>query len=144
VTVRADPEVAAVVLLRDDGAALLQHRDNKPGINHPDMWVPPGGHREPGETMEACARREFLEETGYGLGGIRYLTRFLDAHEGISDPVWVTVFWSAYDGVQQPVCREGQALTFVSRGDAEDLKVPSYLIRVWDQALEARSLEGRR
>ena len=133
-----------MVLLREDGAALLQHRDNKPGINHPDTWVPPGGHREQDEALEACARREFLEETGYGLGELRYLTRFLDAHEGISEPVWVTVFWSAYDGVQQPVCREGQALTFVSRGRAADLKVPSYLIRVWDLALAARNLEVRR
>jgi 8-oxo-dGTP pyrophosphatase MutT (NUDIX family) len=137
--VKEEREVAAIVLLREDGAALLQHRDDKPGINHPDTWVPPGGHREPGETIEACARREFVEETTYRLGDVHFLTRFLDAHEGVADPIWVTVFWSRYDGCQQPVCCEGQALTFVPRAEAAQLKVPSYLIRVWDLALAAAS-----
>jgi 8-oxo-dGTP pyrophosphatase MutT (NUDIX family) len=130
------------VLLRDDGAALLQHRDNKAGINHPDTWVPPGGHCEAGEAMDACARREFFEETGYRLDALHYLTRFLDDHDGIVQPVAVTVFWSRYDGVQQPVCREGQALGFVPRARAAELKVPGYLVRVWDQALEAAARAG--
>ena len=36
-----EPWVAAVFLLRDDGAVLLQHRDDKPDISHPGQWVPP-------------------------------------------------------------------------------------------------------
>ncbi len=129
--------VAAVVLMRPDGAALLQHRDDKPGINHPGMWVPPGGHCEPGEAAEECARREFFEETGYRLDRLQFLTRFLDSHEGVITSSWITVFWAIDDGVQQPVCGEGQALSFVARPSAAMLHVPPYLIDVWDQAIAA-------
>lgn len=137
-------EVAAVVLLRDDGAALLQHRDDKPGINHPDMWTPPGGHRDAGESIEACARREFLEETAYRLDDLHYLMEFVDDHEGVRVPVRLTVFWSRFDGRQQPVCREGQALAFIPRQRAPELKVPGYLVQVWDNALEAAGLSVSR
>ena len=58
--------VAGIVLLREpDGAALLQHRDDKPGLPHANLWVPPGGHCDGDESWDACAAREFLEETGY-------------------------------------------------------------------------------
>jgi 8-oxo-dGTP pyrophosphatase MutT (NUDIX family) len=136
--------VAAVVLMRADGAALLQHRDDKPGINHPGMWVPPGGHGEPDEAAESCARREFLEETGYQLDRLTFLTRFLDNHDGVLEASELTVFWALYDGVQQPVCREGQQLSFVARDRAPGLQMPPYLIGVWDEAIAAmRAAEGR-
>ena len=134
-----DREVAAVVLLRRDGAALLQHRDNKAGINHPDMWVPPGGHRDPGETIEACARREFAEETSYVLDDLNYLTQFFDSHGAVA-AAKLTVFWALYDEVQHLQCREGQALEFVTRSRAAALSMPPYLVRVWDLALEAARL----
>lgn len=137
--------VAAVYLIRDDGAALLQHRDDKPQIPHAGIWVPPGGHSDPGESMEACARREFLEETGYALGDLHYLTEFLDEHPRGFPPLWLTFYWSRYDGLQTPVCHEGQALEFVPRGRAGALRVPQYLVDLWDQALEAASaLQERR
>src|SRR5439155_24976223 len=47
--------VGGVVLLRDDNAALLQLRDNKPGLNAAGLWVFPGGHCEPDESLEAGA-----------------------------------------------------------------------------------------
>ena len=57
--------VAAIFVLREDGAALLQHRDNKLNIRHPMMWGPPGGHVEANETELTCAKRELFEETDY-------------------------------------------------------------------------------
>ena len=57
--------VGAVFLLRKDGAALLQLRDEKPGLRHAGKWVPPGGHAEDWEKIEDCASREFYEETNY-------------------------------------------------------------------------------
>jgi 8-oxo-dGTP pyrophosphatase MutT (NUDIX family) len=134
-------EIAAVVLLRADGAALLQHRDNKPGLPHAGLWVPPGGHCEPGESAEACARREFAEETAYRLGDdLHRLTRFVDDNVEGAPPFRITVFWAWYDGVQQPVCLEGQELAFIERERANALRVPEYLVRVWDAAITAAKL----
>ena len=129
--------VAAIFLLRDDGAALLQHRDDKPDIPHANMWVPPGGRCEDGESFEECARREFLEETGYRVGPLHFVAEFEDDHAQGFPPLHLTVFWSLYDGVQSFVCGEGQALEFVPRERAIELNVPQYLVDLWDAATRA-------
>ena len=43
--------IADVFLFRDDGAALLQLRDNKPDLKNAGMWVPPGGGLEENESL---------------------------------------------------------------------------------------------
>ena len=129
--------VSAVVLLRGDGAALLQLRDDKPGLKHRAMWVPPGGHCEPGESLEDCAQREFYEETRYRLGSFFRLFDFVDDEDASLRPSSVTVFWAVYDGTQAFHCLEGQALEFVQRHDAGAYPIPEYLVKVWDRALEA-------
>jgi glycerol-1-phosphatase len=70
---RVDP-CAGVVARNVDGFVLLVQR-------HDDgMWALPGGHLEPGESWEQCARREFTEETGM----IVHLTGLLGVY---SDPL---------------------------------------------------------
>lgn len=137
------PRVAAVVLLGRDGAALLQHRDEKPGLKHAGKWVPPGGHCEPGETIDGCARREFQEETAYRLDDLHFLLEFVDDEDATSPVSHVTVFWSLYDGVQSFECREGQALAFIDRSQSADYPIPAYLVEVWDRAVEATRSAGR-
>jgi 8-oxo-dGTP diphosphatase len=134
--------VGAVILLREDGAALLQHRDEKSELRHSGMWVPPGGHAEPGELMEACAKRELFEETGYDCTGLYWLTTFDDRQEGWP-PYSLTVFWARYDGVQQLRCSEGQALEFIERSRAAAYPIPAYLVEIWDRALAASKREER-
>lgn len=126
--------VGAVILLRQDGAALLQLRDNKKGLRHAGKWVPPGGHAEPGEAIEICARRELLEETGYHCSDLRWL---IDLEDRVDKwpPYQLTVFWTYYDGVQKIRCHEGQALEFIRREDAYLYDIPAYLIGIWDMAL---------
>ena len=131
-------EVAAVILLRSDGAALLQHRDDKPGLRHANMWTPPGGHRETGESLEHCARREFEEETGYCVTQLIPLGTYLDGLDEVGvTPICVTIFWSRYDGCQRVRCREGQDLQFVPRENTSGRRIPAVLVDFWDRALSA-------
>lgn len=130
--------VAGIILLRDDGAALLQLRDDKPTIQDPGIWVVPGGHIEPGEGALAGASREFLEETCYQCTHPRALAQFSSTSMGYSEEFDLVFFWDRYDGVQKIVCREGQALEFVLRSDAEKLARRDYLTTVWDLALSAQ------
>lgn len=127
------PRVGAVFLLREDGAALLQMRDDKPGLRNAAMLVPPGGHADPGEDIEACARREFAEETEYVCGELRRLCSFVDEVPGWP-PYELTVFWARYDGRQKYACREGQWLEFVRRDDGAAHRTPPYLAELWDRA----------
>jgi len=127
--------VAGIILLRDDGAALLQLRDQKPTIQDPGIWVVPGGHIEMGETVLDGARREFLEETCYRCANPRPVAEFSASDLGYPGDFRLVFFWDTYDGVQKIECREGQDLKFICRGDAETLPRRDYLTRVWDMAV---------
>ena len=134
--------VCGVVLLRQDGAALLQFRDNKPHIEDPGIWVFPGGHIELGETPEAGARREFFEETMYHCGDLRELVRYSSRDLGYNADYPVIFFWALFDGAQEIQCREGQEVRFVPRNSALELPRRSYLVDVWDLALSEHHRSG--
>jgi len=129
--------VVAVFVLREDGAALLQHRDDKPGLRDPGKWVPPGGHLDDGEAVEDCARRELREETAYTAAGLHFLSEHLNPAQGHWPAYTVTIFSTRYDGVQPVRCLEGRALEFIRREDADRYDVPSYLLGAWDAAIAA-------
>jgi len=133
--------VGAVILLRGDGAALLQLRDCKEGLRNAGMWVPPGGHAEPGETIAMCAWREFLEETDYNCSNLNWLTEFEDSVAGWP-PYQLTIFWDSCDGVQETRCNEGQSLEFIRRENANSYNIPIYLLNIWDMALDAARRKG--
>ncbi|WP_157767702.1 MFS transporter [Actinosynnema pretiosum] len=63
-TRRQPPEGVQIILVNSQGAVLLQLRDDKPGIPHPNTWCIPGGHLDPGETPRQAATRELNEEMG--------------------------------------------------------------------------------
>jgi len=65
--VDARPSVfgAAAVIVRDDRVLLVHHTYGE--LN----WEIPGGGADPGESAEAAARREALEETGVIIAGLR-------------------------------------------------------------------------
>lgn len=92
------PMVGIGVLILRDGRVLLGRRRGSHGDG---TWAPPGGHLEFGETVDACARREALEETGLRLTAIRegpwtndvfekeakhYLTAFVIAESAGGEP----------------------------------------------------------
>ena len=58
------PQAAGCVLYAEDtGRWCLQQRSDS--VNDPGLWAAWGGGREPGESLEQCARRELAEESGY-------------------------------------------------------------------------------
>ena len=68
VAIKKLPRVGVGVLIIKNRTVLLGQRKNAHGA---DTWSPPGGHLEFGETLEACAQREVLEETGLQIANLR-------------------------------------------------------------------------
>jgi 8-oxo-dGTP diphosphatase len=58
---------AEILLIRADGALILQLRDDKPTITNPGFVSSFGGHIESGEEPLEAAVREINEETSLGL-----------------------------------------------------------------------------
>ena len=131
-------KIAGIVLLRSDGAALFQLRDDKPGMNAPGQWVFPGGHCRADEACADCARREFQEETGYLCRELEPITELAHTSPETGHQSWQS-FWRAdYDGVCPISCFEGQEMRFIPRSQIEGKPVPPYLIAIWDLALAAK------
>lgn len=55
------PRVGVGVVVVQEGHILMGKRKNTHGEG---LWAFPGGHLEMGESVEACAIRELVEETG--------------------------------------------------------------------------------
>ncbi|MBA2534659.1 MAG: NUDIX hydrolase [Rubrobacter sp.] len=114
------PKLVAGALFEADGGVLLVQRDIEPGYG---KWTFPGGFVERGETAEAAAEREVLEETGLevrvsGIVG-------LYSYEG---QVPVIAVFSAHVGGGEPLpLDETMALRWYQRNEIpwSDLAFPS-------------------
>jgi len=96
------PRVGVGVVVVRDGLVLLGERRGAHGAG---SWALPGGHLEHGETVETCARRELVEETGLS-GGVLSRGPWVSnvfAAEGLH---YVTVFIVAHDPEGEVVVRE--------------------------------------
>jgi 8-oxo-dGTP diphosphatase len=62
------PQVGVGVIVEESGRILLGKRKGSHGAG---TWSPPGGHLEFGESVEACALREVLEETNLVIKNLR-------------------------------------------------------------------------
>ncbi|MDP2927003.1 MAG: MFS transporter [bacterium] len=103
---------AGVILIREDGAVLMQHRDNKVNIVFPNCWCLPGGKVEVGEEPETAARRELKEETGYEADSLSLLAEEVYSLPG-GQKITRHIFWTVYDGQQKTECFEGQKMEFL-------------------------------
>lgn len=64
------PRVGVAVLIERNQKILLGKRKGSHGAG---TYAFPGGHLEFGETLEECAKREILEETGLEISNIKIL-----------------------------------------------------------------------
>jgi len=137
--------IAGVALLREDDSALMQLRDNKPGLNAAGLWVFPGGHCEPGESAGTAARREFFEETGYVCDQLWWVESFAYPSDDRRVIYELNIYAGHYDGIQGVHCYEGQRVAFIPRELASSYPMPAYVPRVWDLAMSVlqRSLVRR-
>ena len=76
------PAVAYILPLLDDGRVVLL-RQYRPVVRA-QLWELPAGTIETGESPEACARRELVEEAGYEAGRLEPLGEAL-ADPGLTD-----------------------------------------------------------
>jgi ADP-ribose pyrophosphatase YjhB (NUDIX family) len=60
--------VADIVCLRGDEVLMVKRADH---LVEGGKWALPGGFMDRDETIAECARREFLEETGYACSNLR-------------------------------------------------------------------------
>ncbi len=113
---KIDGHSAGVVLIRKDGAILLQLRDDKPTIAYPNYWCLVGGHVEEGEDYKLAAIRELEEESGVKIpDAIPVWDEVYKMNDGRT--INRHIYSAIYDGIQKIVCNEGQKIEFVSPAD---------------------------
>ena len=76
---------AALAVIERRGRVLICRRRRGGFLG--GYWEFPGGKRDPGESWEACLRRELREELGVSVAGVRPLCRLRHRYPG--RPVFV-------------------------------------------------------
>ncbi|MBX9744884.1 MAG: NUDIX domain-containing protein [Chlamydiales bacterium] len=115
------PRIGVACVVQKDGKVLLGQRKGAHGVG---SWATPGGHLEFGESVEACATRELLEETGLKPLSLRlgpwvenlmedgqkhYITIFVFIDDFVGEPVLLEPDkceawkWVAWDNLPQPL-----------------------------------------
>lgn len=110
-------DVAAGILWREGRLLAAQRPEGKPLAG---FWELPGGKLEAGESAEAALARELAEELGVTVRAARFwrVTEHAYPERGIR--VRLHFFHvPEFDG--EPVAREGQALAWVTPGEAAAL-----------------------
>jgi 8-oxo-dGTP pyrophosphatase MutT (NUDIX family) len=126
-------KATGILLIREDGALLLQLRDNKKNIKHPNVWGSPGGHVNKNETYAQCANRELFEETGYIAKNLKYLMTINETLKNKKSKV--KLFWENYDSKQKINCYEGQKIKFIKKKDIDKYKIIKVIIFAWEKIL---------
>lgn len=105
---RRKDDTITVIPVTEDGKILLI-QDEQPG--RPPITVLPAGRLEPGETPDAAAKRELLEETGYETDDLKLLW----AHQPVMKLDWAVYFFLARNcrKVAEPQNDPGEKITLL-------------------------------
>ena len=110
------------MIVQRDRKVLLGLRQGSHGAG---TWALPGGHLEFGESVEACAAREVLEETGLVVQSVR-AGPFTNDVMTVEDKHYVTLFVLADSVTGEPQLREPQKCERWAWFDWSDLPEPLF------------------
>lgn len=143
------PGASAIVAVEDDEVVLIrQYRHAAEGY----LWEVPAGTLEPGESPDACARRELVEEAGVSaerfehLGFIYTAPGFVNEriHIYLAEGLTPTDTNRDADEVITEVKRVPlpEAVRMIERGEIVDAKTTVGLLRVWSRRGSTAPREG--
>lgn len=131
-------EAAGGVVCKDDGQMLFIHRNGR--------WDLPKGHLEAGETIEECAVREVMEETGVKVGQRRsYVCDTLHCYELNGRWEMKHTHWYAMEyasGTPVPQTEEGiDAVAWLRAESRDEIGRNTYptIIYVYDRFTEKQT-----
>lgn len=125
-TVRMAVDRASVgvgVIVRKSGDILLIQRQGSHGAG---SWSVPGGHIDFGESVEECAAREVLEETGVVIRNPRFLGYTNDVFEA-EGKHYVTMWVEADYAYGEPTITSPRETAFVGWIPATSLPTPRFI-----------------
>ncbi|MGH3942216.1 MAG: NUDIX domain-containing protein [Pseudonocardiaceae bacterium] len=136
-TFKRGVEVIVSALIRNNCGELLLVRQHQ----WTDVWTLPGGHLEPGETLEAGALREAEEETGLRLesAGLIDWGEMIDA-KSLSRPVHFVYFDFVFDAQNSAVTPDESEIAearWVALADLDDYKLPPGYRKTIDKYLSS-------
>ncbi len=117
------PRVGVGVIIRNNSKVLFGRRKNAHGDGD---WSVPGGHLEFGESLEHCAEREVLEETGVKIRNVRFATITNDIFEK-ENRHYINVWMVSDYGSGEPKVTEPDKFESVGWFEWDKMPAPLFL-----------------
>ena len=95
IQIEEKPKVGVGVIVLSEGRVLMGKRK---GSHSAGTWAFPGGHLEFGESVEECAKRELLEETGLQAKNVRRSLWTNDVMDGKKHYVTLFMIVDEFEG----------------------------------------------
>lgn len=128
------PDRVSKAFIYQGDRLLLQLRDNRPDIIHPNKWGLFGGSIEPGETPEQTIKREIEEEIGWKPPEVKYILTWKEEKES-----WETTVFGTRLTVDtsELILTEGQDLGLFTLEELKQLPIVPKIHKMLPQAVEA-------
>lgn len=113
--------ICAGAIFNQDNKILLQLRDDKKGIDDPNIWTFPGGEKTNDESIESALVREIYEETN-----LKVVSSRLVCTKKVAGKKLIYFFNVIIYNFENMVCREGQELKFFAKNELQSLNKYKY------------------